>query len=110
MTSSYNKYKLQIIANNLNELEKEYNNINKISEIMFIFLYKNLKLHDLFLASLLLDGEPFDRKGCIGYINYLKFYLENLNDYNKINKVDKFVKYLCWNQKSTYIKKQALTY
>jgi len=104
------KYQLQIIANDLNELEKEHNNVNKISEIMFIYLYKNLELHDQFLAALLLDGEPFDRKGCIGYINYLKFYLENLNDNKKIYKVGKFVKYLKLNKKKTSLKKIALTY
>jgi len=110
MSKSHIKYQLQVIANDLNELEKEYNNINKISEIMFIYLYKNLEFHDVFLASLLLDGEPFDRKGCTGYINYLKFYLQNLNDYKKVNKVSKFVKYLSWNKKSSILKKTALTY
>jgi|TARA_B100001971_G_scaffold58424_1_gene53470 hypothetical protein len=104
------KYQTTLIANYLNILEKEYNNINKISEIMFIYLYKNLEFQDVFLATLLQDGEPFDRKGCTGYINYLKFYLQNLNDYKKVNKVGKFVKYLSWNQKSTNMKKTALTY
>jgi hypothetical protein len=108
--SSYIKYQTTIIANDLNQLEKEYNNVNKISEIMFIYLYKNLEFNDVFLATLLLDGEPFDRKGCTGYINYLKFYLQNLNDYKKVNKVSKFVKYLSWNQKSTNMKKKALIY
>ena len=108
---TYNiKYQTTIIANDLNELEKEYNNINKISEIMFIYLYKNLEFHDIFLSTLLLDGEPFDRKGCMGYINYLKFYLQNLNDYKKVNKVSKFVKYLSWNKKSSSLRKIALTY
>tara|TARA_B110000914_G_C15184546_1_gene318891 strand:- start:31 stop:363 length:333 start_codon:yes stop_codon:yes gene_type:complete len=110
MSTSYIKYQLQVIANDLNQLEKEYNNVNKISEIMFIFLYKNLELHDQFLSILLLDGEPFDRKGCIGYINYLKVYLENLNDYKKVCKLHKFVKYLSWNPKSSSLKKIALSY
>jgi|ETNmetMinimDraft_8_1059916.scaffolds.fasta_scaffold77967_2 hypothetical protein len=104
------KYQLQIIANDLNELEKEHNNVNKISEIMFIYLYKNLELHDQFLATLLQDGEPFDRKGCTGYINYLKVYLQNLNDNKKIYKVGEFVKFLKWNKKHTSLKKIALTY
>ena len=111
---SYTNYEIlcqiQLIVKNLNNLEKEYNNVNKISEIIYIYLYKNLKLHDVFLANLLLDGEPFDRKGCTGYINYLKIYLQNLNDYKKVKKINDFIKYLSYNQKLLNIKKIALTY
>ena len=57
MSTSYNKYQLQLIANNLNELEKEYNNINKISFVLLLDTLKQLKTQD----GIMVTGAVIDR-------------------------------------------------
>ena len=96
-------YQLRQITNQLNDLEKEYNNVNKISEILYEYLYNNLNLTDSFLATLLLDGEAFDNKGCIGYINYLTTYL-TMTDSSLTYKVWNFVTYVKMNNKHKSLK------
>ena len=108
------KNQIREIANKLNDLEKGKNNINKISEIMYEYLYNNLNLDqylsDDFLCRLLLDDVAFDRKGCIGYINYLTGYLTNVNDRRLTYKVWNFVNHVKWNKKHQSLKKIARSF
>jgi len=89
---------LREIATKLNQLEKESNNTNNFSEILHEYLYNNLNFNDVFLSTLLLDREPFNKPGCIGYINYLKGYLINQNDSRLTYKVLNIVKYMYYNK------------
>lgn len=97
-------YQLREITNQLNDLEKEYNNVNKMGEVLYEYLYNNLNLTDSFLATLLLDGEAFNRKGCTGYINYLATFLTIIDDSSLTYKVWNFVTYVKMNNKRKSLK------
>ncbi len=100
---------LREISTKLIKLEKENYNTNNFSEILHEYLYNTLNLNDVFLSTLLLDREPFNRQGCIGYINYLKGYLLNKNDSHLTDKVLNFVKYIYSNKYHKSLKAIAKT-
>lgn len=67
------------------ELLNNYTRQNKkIGKSLYYYLNSLNECNDNFLANLLLDEEPYNKKEHIGYICYLNHYLKNKNN-NKLN-------------------------
>lgn len=61
-------------------LDKHEKNNKNLGELLYNYLYNSYNLNDNFLANLLLDNIPFNKKEHIGYICYLKEILKSRND------------------------------